>query len=147
MRGNDPGPDSGSPAMDPMILKLNNDDPTVAVIGATDSERKFGSKIYRDLKRKGVRLFPVNPTRETVHGDRSYPDLASLPEPPGIVNFVVPPRRTLRILEEAQRLGYTSVWIQPGAADEAVVRYLDRHDFDYVVDDCIMVRSIPRRSQ
>ncbi len=132
--------------MNSMILRLNNDDPSVAIVGATDSERKFGSKIYRDLKGKGVRLFPVNPTRETVDGDRAYPDLASLPEAPGIVNFVVPPQRTLRILKEARNLGYMSVWVQPGAADAAVVSYLDEHDFEYIVDDCIMVRFRPRRA-
>lgn len=129
-----------------MISTLNQDDAAVAIVGATDNPRKFGARIYRDLKHKGVRVFPVNPTRGTVDGDRCYPDLASLPEHPSIVNFVVPPQRTLRILGEAKQLGYTNVWVQPGAGGTAVVRYLDDHGFDYLVDDCIMVRSVPRRS-
>ena len=130
-----------------MIDTLNNGDPAVAIVGATDNPRKFGSRIYRDLKSKGFRVYPVNPMRETVDGDRAYPGLGDLPETPDIVNFVVPPSRTLRILGEAVELGgYKQVWIQPGAGDAAVVRYLDEHGFDYLIDDCIMVRTVPRRS-
>jgi len=134
-----------SPSMASMIDTLNNDDASVAVVGATDNRRKFGSRIYRDLKRKGIRVLPVNPMRETVDGDRAYPSLGDLPETPGIVNFVVPPSRTLRILEEAEGLGYMRVWVQPGAGDAAVVEYLEGHGFEYLVDDCIMVRSLPRQ--
>jgi len=120
---------------------LNGDDPLIAIVGATDSPRKFGSRIYLDLKRKGYRLYPVTPTRATVDGDRAYPTLADLPRAPDIVDFVVPPSRTLRILEEAGELGYLGAWIQPGAESPDVVRYLDDHGFEYIVDDCIMVRS------
>ena len=130
--------------MTSLIDTLNTGDPTVAVVGATDSNGKFGARIYRDLKKKGFRVYPVNPTKETVDGDRAYGRLRDLPEAPTIVNFVVPPQRTLRVLEEAGELGYDRVWIQPGAGDGAVVDYLDDHGFDYIVDDCIMVRSMQR---
>ena len=130
--------------MTSLIDTLNGDDPLIAIVGATDSPRKFGSRIYLNLKWKGYRIVPVNPTRDTVDGDRAYATLSDLPEAPDIVDFVVPPTRTLRILEEARELGYLSTWIQPGAENPAVVRYLDEHGFDYLVDDCIMVRSCPR---
>jgi len=132
--------------MDSIIDILNGADPVVAVVGATDSPHKFGSRIYRNLKGKGYRLYPVNPTRETVDGDRAYSSLSDVPETPDIVNFVVPPVRTLRVLEEAEELGYKRVWVQPGAGDAAVVRYLDEQGFDYLIDDCIMVMSSPHRA-
>jgi len=127
--------------MDMISTLLNEGDPVVAVVGATDNPRKYGNMIYRDLKDKGFRVYPVNATRATVDGDPVFATLAELPEPPDIVNFVVPPSRTLRILEQAKDLGFTTVWVQPGAENEAVLDYLEDHDFDYLANACIMVRA------
>jgi predicted CoA-binding protein len=120
---------------------LHDDGSTVAVVGATDNPAKYGSVIYRDLKRKGFDVYPINPNRSTVDGDPAYPDLASLPVVPTIVNIVVPADETLRVLEEAKRLGIENVWVQPGAESPAVLRYLQEEGFNYLANSCIMVRS------
>ncbi|MCJ7780995.1 MAG: CoA-binding protein [Acidimicrobiia bacterium] len=127
--------------MDTISTLLNEGDPVVAVVGATDNPQKFGNRIYRDLKGKGFRVYPVNPSRDTVDGDLSYARLSDLPEKPDIINFVVPPTRTLRVLEQAKELGFTTVWIQPGAENETVKAYLEEHGFEYLVNACIMVRA------
>lgn len=127
--------------MDSIITLLNEGDPVVAVVGATDNPRKFGNQIYLDLKAKGLRVQAVNATRDTVDGDPAYATLADLPERPDMINFVVPPTRTLRVLELANELGMKTVWVQPGAESADVVRYLEDHGFEYVVNDCIMVES------
>lgn len=127
--------------MDTINTLLNEGDPVVAVIGATDNPRKYGNRIYLDLKGKGFRVYPVNPSRDTVDGDPAFARLSDIPEKPDIVNFVVPPSATLRVLEQAKELGFTTVWIQPGAENEAVMGYLEEHGFDYVVNACIMVRA------
>jgi len=130
--------------MNPIIPLISEGEPIVAVVGATDNPRKFGSQIYLDLKEKGFRVYPVNATRDTVHGDPAYANLAELPEKPDVINFVVPPQRTLRTLQQASELGFTTVWIQPGAESDDVVAYLDDNGFDYVTDACIMVESRDR---
>ena len=72
---------------------LQDSDTTIAVVGATDNRSKYGSIIYRDLKAKGFAVYPVNTRRSNVDGDPAYPTLGDLPQPPTIVNIVVPPRR------------------------------------------------------
>jgi predicted CoA-binding protein len=119
--------------MDTINTLLNEGDPVIAVVGATDNPRKYGNRIY-----------PVNATRATVDGDPVFATLAELPETPDIVNFVVPPTRTLRVLEQAKDLGFTTVWVQPGAENEDVMDYLEEHDFDYLANACIMVRARTR---
>lgn len=116
---------------------------TVAVVGANDNPSKYGNRIYRDLKAKGFTVFAVNPFRDEVDGDPCYRSLADLPEAPTIVDFVIPPARTLEVLGECLELGYTNVWIQPGAEDEAVLAYLDEHDFNHLANACIMVQARP----
>lgn len=114
---------------------------TIAVVGATEREHKYGSIIYRDLRSKGFTVFAVNPHRDVVHGDPCWHRLSDLPEAPTIVDFVVPPPRTLEVLEECLQLGYTTVWIQPGAEDEEVISFLQENDFDHLVRACIMVEA------
>jgi predicted CoA-binding protein len=124
------------------ITELLEDPSTsIAVVGATDRSGKYGGIIYRDLKAKGFDVFPVNPHRPSVDGDPAYGSLAELPGRPGIVNYVVPPSQTLRVLDEARRLGLTTAWVQPGAEDDHVLRFLDRHGFSYLTGACIMVAS------
>lgn len=127
--------------MNDIATLLNRDDTTVAVIGATDDPHKYGSVIYRDLKRKGYEVYPVNPNRETVDGDRAYSSLSSLPIEPSIVNIVVPPQVTLQVLRGALANGLTNVWVQPGAESPEVMAFLTEHEFNYLANSCIMVRS------
>lgn len=127
--------------MNDIATLLNRDDTLVAVVGATDDPSKYGSVIYRDLKNKGIGVVPVNPNRTTVDGDPVFGSLAALPSAPTIVNIVVPPESTLQVLKAALHLGYTNVWVQPGAESAEVMAFLTENDFNYLANSCIMVRS------
>jgi predicted CoA-binding protein len=127
-----------------ILTLLDDPDTTVAVVGATDNPSKYGYVIYRDLKRKGFKVFPVNPRRERVDGDPAYRSLRDLPEPPTIVNIVVPPKVTAKILKDCLELGYRNVWLQPGAESPETMTFLQKHDFQYLANACIMVQSLRR---
>ncbi|MDP3983439.1 MAG: CoA-binding protein [Acidimicrobiia bacterium] len=114
-------------------------DTTVAVVGASDNMAKYGAIIYRDLKARGFPVFPVNPNRTTVDGDPAYPNLATLPEEPTIIDMVIPADIGLSVLEEADRLGYRRVWFQPGSESAELLRYAQERGFDLLHDACIMV--------
>jgi len=126
---------------DPVSARLNSADPLIAIVGATDHPSKYGGIIYRDLKRKGYRVVPVNPLRDTVDGDQCFATLKDLDESPDIVNFVVPPVRTLRLLDDVAALDDAVVWIQPGAADGAVRARVVELGIPSLIDACIMVET------
>lgn len=127
--------------MDDFATLLADPATIIAVVGATDDPAKFGGRIYRDLKRKGYRVFAVNPGRGTVNGDPCHSSLADLPEPPTLVDFVVPPRVTLEVLRQCVALGVNRVWLQPGAEDAAVLAYAERNGLSVRAHDCIMVKT------
>lgn len=126
---------------DPVSERLNLPNPLIAVVGATDAPGKYGGIIYRDLKRKGYRVVPVNPAREIVDGDPVYTSILDIEEPPDIINVVVPPIRTMRILEQAAQLPGAAVWIQPGAADAEVRARAEELGLPTLIDACIMVEA------
>jgi len=43
-----------------------------AVVGASDNPEKYGNLIYKKLKSRGYRVYPVNPNYETIDGDKCY---------------------------------------------------------------------------
>jgi uncharacterized protein len=130
-----------APAARDIASLLADEDTTVAVVGATDNPSKYGYVIYRDLKRKRYRVFPVNPGRATVDSDPAYRNLASLPVKPAIVNVVVPPPVAATVLRESLELGLTNIWLQPGAESPENLAFLQENGFNYLANACIMVES------
>jgi len=124
---------------DPVVAKLDLDDPLIAVVGATDSPGKYGGIIYRHLKAKGYRVVPINPHRDEVDGDRTYPSVSDIDESPDIIDVVVPPARTLSLLDEFATMEDAGIWIQPGAANGAVRDKASELSVDVLIDECIMV--------
>ncbi|MCB1246660.1 MAG: CoA-binding protein [Acidimicrobiia bacterium] len=129
---------------DDVIARLDRSDPLIAVVGATDDPSKYGHRIYRNLKNKGYRVVGVNPTRTTIDGDPAYASVGDLPEPPDIVNVVIPPARTLEVINGIAALPDPAIWIQPGAADPAVREAVVATGMPAVIDDCIMVLTKTR---
>lgn len=126
------------------MARLALPDPVIAIVGATDSPGKYGGKIYRDLKSKGFRVAAINPGRDTVDGDPAFGSLADLAERPDIVNIVIPPAATLKLLDEVSEIPDVAVWIQPGAADAAVRMRVAELDLPALIDACIMVETRAR---
>lgn len=127
--------------MNDITKLLDEPDVSIAVIGATDNSSKYGHVIYRDLKRKGFTVYPVNPQRTSVDGDPAFPNVGDIPGKPTIVNFVVPPSTTLNVLQHCLDLDLMNVWVQPGAESPEVIAFLQQNSFNYIADACIMVAT------
>lgn len=110
-----------------------------AVVGASQNRSKFGNRVYRSLRDAGYTVFPVNPKAGELEGAKVYPSLADLPEPPEVIDLVVPPPVTEKVVKEAHELGLTRVWMQPGAESEAAIAYCLEHGMQVVHDACAMV--------
>jgi predicted CoA-binding protein len=93
-----------------------------AVVGASRDPAKYGHLVYVRLKRAGYTVYPVNPSAETIDGDRCYPTLDALPERPDCVVCVTPPEVTKSALQAAGRLRVPYAWLQPGAEAPVAVR-------------------------
>lgn len=120
---------------------LERPETVIAVVGATDTPWKYGGKIYRDLKSKGFQVRPINPNRDSVDGDPTFPDLASVPDEIDIVDVVVPPDVGEQIVSDAAELGLTHIWFQPGAESPEVIEQAETAGLHVIHHQCIMVRA------
>jgi acetate---CoA ligase (ADP-forming) len=80
---------------------------SVAIIGQSDDATKTAGRPLKFLRRLGYagRIYPVNPRRESVLGERAWPALAALPEPPEHAYIVTPTEAAVAAVEECGRLG------------------------------------------
>lgn len=109
-----------------------------AVVGATPRRDKFGNVTFRELVRRGKRVYPVNPKAKEVEGVACYPDLGSLPECVDCALIVVPPKQGEEVVKQAEEAGIRRVWFQPGAESSEALDYCREHGLEAVSGHCIL---------
>ncbi len=110
-----------------------------AIIGATDNIEKYGYKIFKNLKSRGYKVYPVNPGLKELEGVKCYPSLADIPVRVDVVDFVVPPKVTEITLKQCKRLGLNRIWLQPGSESEAAIAFCHENNLKVVHDICVML--------
>jgi hypothetical protein len=112
-----------------------------AIVGASHDPAKFGHKIVRDLSNAGYIVYPINPKEGEIEGLKVYPGLADLPEKPDVIDIVVPPAVTEKIVRQVQKLGLPRVWMQPGSESEDAIRFCEENGIAVVHDACAMINK------
>jgi len=110
-----------------------------AVVGVSDNPEKYGNQIFKNLRRRGYEVYPVNPRLKELEGVKCYPSLADIPIKVDVVDFVVPPEVTEMILKDCKKLGLDHIWLQPGAESEAAISYCRENNLKVVHDVCVML--------
>ena len=59
----------------------------IAMVGESNDHYYTSYQVAQYLKKMGYTVYPVNPNITTVDGDRSYPNLAAVPEPVGTASL------------------------------------------------------------
>jgi acetate---CoA ligase (ADP-forming) len=80
---------------------------SVAIVGQSDDAGKAAGRPLKFLRRVGYagRVYPINPRRETVLGERAWPALAALPEAPDHAYIVTSTEAAVAAVEECGALG------------------------------------------
>jgi uncharacterized protein len=113
-----------------------------AVVGASRSRSKFGNKVLRAYRARGLEVYAVNPSAGVVEGLPAYPDLKSLPVRVRGVSIITPPEVTLRVVADAADAGARIVWMQPGAESDQAVRLARARGLEVIADgSCFLVES------
>ncbi|KAJ7134545.1 CoA binding domain-containing protein [Mycena epipterygia] len=99
--------------------------PKFAVVGASTNASKNGSKALKWLIEQHKDVVPINPKASEIQGIKCMKTLSELPDPTHTaVSVVVRPEVTLEILQQAKALGIFALWLQPGAEDDAVIKFI-----------------------
>lgn len=116
-------------------------DKSIAIIGVSNKEEKYGFRIFRDLTKAGYRVKGINPRNGEVLGKKIYRNLKELVDKPDLVITVVPPEVTEKIIDECKQLGIKKIWMQPGSSSEEVVQKAKQYGISATYNACFMVEQ------
>ena len=84
----------------------------IAMVGESNDHYYTSYQVAQYLKQMGYKVYPVNPNIKKVDGDRSYPNLESIPEPIDIVDVFRKPTHLDKIVDDATAVGAKVLWTQ-----------------------------------
>src|ERR1700740_1742756 len=93
---------------------------SVAIVGQSDDASKAAGRPLKFPRRFGYagRVYPINPRRETVLGERAWPALAALPEAPDHAYIVTPTEAAGAAVQECGAVGVKGATVACDACRE-----------------------------
>jgi predicted CoA-binding protein len=118
-----------------------------AVVGCSPDPSRDSHRIASLLQSHGYRVIPVNPTVDSVLGERSYASLADVPPSEGVEVVDVFRRSELAgaHVDEAIAIGARAIWLQLGVIDEAAAARAREAGLQVVMNRCPAI-ELPRLS-
>ena len=111
----------------------------VAVVGVSRNPKKFGYAAFKELKEKGLKVIPVNPSSEEILGVKSYPNVSALPPDVGGVIILTKKDQTAGIVRETRVKGIKNIWIQQNSDTKEAIKELEGSDINYITGKCILM--------
>ncbi len=126
---------------------------TLALIGASDVEGKWGNWVMHNLINSGYRgaIYPINPNEEVVVGHRSYPSVLDVPGEIDLAVFTIPSKIVLPVMEQCVEKGVkgaivvTAGFAETGgegkALQDKLVKTAGKGNISFVGPNCMGVWS------
>ena len=120
-----------------VIQELLKSAKTIAVVGLSTEKTKASNMAASYLQDEGYRVIPVNPRVDEVLGEKSYPDVKSIPFPVDIVDIYRPAAEVPQIVEDAIANGAKAVWMQLRIVDLESADHAVQAGLTAIVDKCV----------
>lgn len=122
----------------------------IAVVGASKSPEKDAYTVPEFMKSRGYTIIPVNPTAESIHGVKAYPNLDAIPDQLAktveVVDVFRPseefPEVAKNVAAMKKKTGRPFVfWGQLHLENEDAKKILEDAKIDYVMDRCMRIEQ------
>ncbi|WP_403020744.1 CoA-binding protein [Salinibacterium sp. GXW1014] len=113
---------------------------SIAIVGASPNPARSSYFVGTYLLQSSdYRVYFVNPNADEILGQKAYPDLASLPEVPDIVDVFRKASDIPAVIDDVLAVGAKTIWVQLGIYNEEAARYGEEHGLTVVMDRCLKV--------
>ena len=111
----------------------------IAVVGLSPNWNRPSYFAAKYMLEHGYTVIPVNPAAAEILGQKSYPDLASIPVKVDMVDVFRKPEDALPIAREAVRIGARCLWLQLGVINREAAGLASAAGLDVVMDRCVKI--------
>jgi predicted CoA-binding protein len=121
-------------------LRILRQAKSVAIVGASPNAARSSYFVATYLLSSSpYRVYFVNPRATEILGQPVYPDLASLPEVPDIVDVFRKGSDIPSVVDDVVAVGAKTIWVQLGIWNEDAARYAESKGLTVVMDRCIKI--------
>ncbi|MBD3234697.1 MAG: CoA-binding protein [candidate division Zixibacteria bacterium] len=117
-----------------LLQKVKN----IAVVGLSPKQERPSNGVANYLKSQGYNIIPVNPGHSEILGEKSFPDLKSIPVEVDIVDVFRKPDTVMPIVEEALEINPKAIWFQEGVINEEAAQKAQDGGLMVVMDRCML---------
>ena len=121
------------------IQAILKDAKTVAMVGLSNKSERPSNFVASYLLSEGYQVIPVNPRATEILGQKSYPDLKSIPVPIDVVDVFRAPAACDAIIEEVIEVGAKAVWLQLGVVNRNAANAALDAGLTVVMDACMKI--------
>lgn len=113
---------------------------SIAIVGASPNSARSSYFVGTYLLQSSdYRVYFVNPNADEILGHKAYPDLASLPEVPDIVDVFRKASDIPSVIDDVLAVGAPTVWVQLGIWNQEAAEYGESKGLTVVMDRCLKV--------
>ncbi len=113
---------------------------SIAIVGASPNPARSSYFVATYLLQSSdFRVYFVNPNATEILGQPVYPDLASLPEVPDIVDVFRRAEDIPSVVDDVLAIGAPTIWVQLGIWNEDAAYAAEAKGLTVVMDRCIKV--------
>jgi predicted CoA-binding protein len=107
---------------------------SVAIVGASPNPTRSSYFVGTYLQQSSdLRVYFVNPRADVILGEKAYPDLASLPEVPDIVDVFRKASDIPSVVDDVLASGARTIWVQLGIWNEEAARHAEEKGLTVVM--------------
>src|SRR6266849_10130835 len=119
---------------------------TIAVVGLSSQSTRPSHGVAAYMQRAGYRVIPVNPNESEVLGEKSYAQLAEVPERIDLVDVFRRSEEAGAAVHQAIAIGAKAVWLQEGVIDDAAAQRALDAGLLVVMDRCWLKEHVRLQS-
>ena len=112
---------------------------TLAIVGLSADWFRPSFFAAKYMQAHGYRIVPVNPKYPEILGEKSYPDLRSIPFPVDFVDVFRKSEDCVPIARDAVAIGAKTFWMQIGVINEEAAKIAKDAGLDVIMDRCVKI--------
>jgi len=115
----------------------------LAIAGVSRNEKKFGHVVFKELKKAGYEVLPINPNTNDIAGTPCYSTVEDLPEEVESILITTPKFNTDEVLRSAINKGIKNIWVQQMAHTTDTIKIAEEYQKEIIHSKCIFMFAEP----
>jgi predicted CoA-binding protein len=111
----------------------------VAVAGVSRNDKKFGTHVFKEFKKKGFDVIPINPNVDEIYGEKCFRNVNDIPEGFQSVVVVTNKEQTAEVVSQCIDKKVKNVWIQQMSQTPEALDLIKDKNINLIANQCVMM--------